>query len=286
MFHLFIQISFNPPDALWLWQRKMFAIVMYFIIAPQRDNQVRVSALLRVGQKMSETTNLVSLAHPSTWSISTWTMAKVSTDVHAVVDRLLSHQWYPASYHSNGIPQVKHFLKWHPASKAVPQIASFKLSWSRSLDHCLHVCWNLCHRPCASWLHRPVVRDTPTRFATLLTLCPARRGAETVSLQSHFKIHNKNKPFSSMLQSQSIECVKQKLGNNCQTTKIATKLVLSHFFEPPSTGWTDASKNRQPIQGLTIIDKSLGTAGLAFATRILAPTEMKVTTGKYAHAYS
>ena len=54
-----------------------------------------------------------------------------------------------------------------------------------------------------------------------------------VSLQSHFEIHNNNKPFSSMSQLRSIGCVKQKPDNNCQTTRIVAKSFAQFFFGPP-----------------------------------------------------
>ena len=62
---------------------------MYFKMAPQRDNRVKVSALLSARHKVSEVANLVGLAQASTRSRSTWTMAKVSTEVQVVVDRVL-----------------------------------------------------------------------------------------------------------------------------------------------------------------------------------------------------
>ena len=67
----------------------MFVIVVCFKMAPQRDNRVKVSALLRVGHKASEIVNLVGLAQPSTQSRNAWTMAKESTDVQRVLKRLL-----------------------------------------------------------------------------------------------------------------------------------------------------------------------------------------------------
>ena len=62
---------------------------MYVKMAPQRDNLVKVSAFLRVGYKVSEVANHVGLAQPTVRSRSAWTMAKVSTDAQAVVERLL-----------------------------------------------------------------------------------------------------------------------------------------------------------------------------------------------------
>ena len=72
----------------------------------RRDNRMKVSALLRSRHKVSEVANLVGLAQPSTRWRSAWTMAKASPDVQAVVERLLSLEWHPASCPSNGIPVV------------------------------------------------------------------------------------------------------------------------------------------------------------------------------------
>ena len=55
-----------------------------------------------------------------------------------------------------------------------------------------------------------------------------------ISLRSYLKIHNSNKPFSSKSQSQSNGRVKQKPDNNCQTSRIVTK-ILFNFFDPPGT---------------------------------------------------
>ena len=85
-----IRLLFNPPDALWLWHwRKGFVIVVHFKMTPQRDNRLKVSALLRAWNDVSEVANLVGFAQSSTRSRSAWTVAKVSTDVQAVVERLL-----------------------------------------------------------------------------------------------------------------------------------------------------------------------------------------------------
>ena len=128
---VFIRFFLKSPDALWLWhRRKRFVIVVFFKMAPQRDNQVKVSALFCAGYKVSEVANLVGLAQPSRRSRSTWTIAKISTDVQAVVERLLSLEWHSAKCPSNGIPQAKQSLEWDPASCHDPQ---------QSFEHCLHV---------------------------------------------------------------------------------------------------------------------------------------------------
>ena len=51
-------------------------------------------------------------------------------------------------------------------------------------------------------------------------------------LRNHFEIHNNNIPFSSMSELQSIGWIKQKLGNNCQTTRIVTIKVYFSLFRP------------------------------------------------------
>ena len=54
-----------------------------------------------------------------------------------------------------------------------------------------------------------------------------------VSQRSHFKIHNNNKHFSSISQSQSIGWAKEKPVNNCQTTRIVTKSFVQFFSTHP-----------------------------------------------------
>ena len=60
-------------------------------MALQRNNEVKVSALLREGHKVSEVINLVgvSCTQLSTRSRNAWAMAKVSPDEQVVVKRLL-----------------------------------------------------------------------------------------------------------------------------------------------------------------------------------------------------
>ena len=67
-------------------EEKKVIIVGYFKIAPQRDNRAKVSILLQAEHKVSE---IVILVGVSTRSKSAWTMAQVSTDVQAVVEKLL-----------------------------------------------------------------------------------------------------------------------------------------------------------------------------------------------------
>ena len=53
------------------------------------ERQSNDSIVFRAGHKVSEAANLVGLAKPSAPSKSAWTVAKVSTDVQAVVKKLL-----------------------------------------------------------------------------------------------------------------------------------------------------------------------------------------------------
>ena len=60
-------------------------------MASQRDNQVKVTALLRAGHKVSDVANLVGLAQPSIMrSRSALTKAKVSIDMQAVDETLVT----------------------------------------------------------------------------------------------------------------------------------------------------------------------------------------------------
>ena len=88
----------------------------------------------------------------------------------------------------------------------------------QSFDHCLHICWHLCHCPYASWLRKQLcetdwVYDL-THFVSRMRKC--RNFHWIISLRSHFEIYNNNKSFSSMLQPQRIGWIKQKPDNNCQ----------------------------------------------------------------------
>ena len=59
-------------------------------MAPQRENRVKVSTLLHAGHKVSEVANRVGVSCTAVYVIKkSWTMAKVSIDVQAVVERLL-----------------------------------------------------------------------------------------------------------------------------------------------------------------------------------------------------
>ena len=114
---------------------------------------------------------------------------------------------------SNGIPQAVTIHK----SSEVPTSSSVDIF---AIVHALLDRVNGCARP--------------TRFLTLLTLCPARRSVETFTrlyLWSRFEICNNNQPFPSMSQSQSIRWVEQKPDNNCQVTRIVTKRFVQ-FFSP------------------------------------------------------
>ena len=64
------RLLFNALDALWLWHwRKRFVIVVYFKMTPQRDNRVRISALLRAVHKVSEAANLAGVSRITVYAI-------------------------------------------------------------------------------------------------------------------------------------------------------------------------------------------------------------------------
>ena len=67
-----IRLLFNSPNACSvMWhQRKRYVIVMYFKMAPQRDNWIKVSALLRAGHKASEVANLVGVTRTTVYAIN------------------------------------------------------------------------------------------------------------------------------------------------------------------------------------------------------------------------
>ena len=79
-----IRLLFNHSDALWLWhQRKRFVDVVYFKMALQRENRVKVTS--SCGKRVSEVANLVRESRTR----RAWARAKVSTDVQTVIERLL-----------------------------------------------------------------------------------------------------------------------------------------------------------------------------------------------------
>ena len=69
-----------------------------------------------------------------------------------------------------------------------------------------------------------------THFVSRTKKC--RNCHSIVSLRSNIEIHNHNKSFSFMSQSQSVGWVRQNPNNNCQTTSIQLK-VLFTFCGPP-----------------------------------------------------
>ena len=65
-----IRFLSDPLDALWLChRRKRFLVVVYFKLAPQRGNQVKVSALLRAVHKVSEVANLVVVPRTTVYGL-------------------------------------------------------------------------------------------------------------------------------------------------------------------------------------------------------------------------
>ena len=97
--------------------------------------------------------------------------------------------------------------------EAVSRMASRKLSRSTTIfNHCLHVCWDLRYRPCASWSIRRLYKTD--KVCDLINFASrtkkGRHFHSIVSLRSHFEIYNNNNtPFTWM--SQSIRWVNKKL---------------------------------------------------------------------------
>ena len=165
---------------------KGFVIVVYFKMAPQRESRVKVSVLLRARHKVSEVANLVGVPRPTVYT------SKKRMDDGERVNRRVGSCRKTVTIHNS-------------------------LSTSA-------ICWPLCHRLYAfldcvdDWAWHP---DDLTHFESRTKKC--RNLHLIVSLQSHFKIHNNNKSFSSMSQSQSIGWIKQKSDNNCKTIRISIK---------------------------------------------------------------
>ena len=66
-----IRLLFTRTDALWQWhQRKRIVILVYCKMAQQRENRVKVSALLRAGHKVSEVANLVGVTRTTVYAIN------------------------------------------------------------------------------------------------------------------------------------------------------------------------------------------------------------------------
>ena len=149
-------------------------------MTPQRDSQVKVSVLLRAGHNVSEVANLVRVSRKTVYTQSrrAWTMAKVSTDVQTVVETLLF--WGTAC----GMP----------------------CEGQQSLDHCLHVCWQLRYRLCA--FTRLSLCGTILKYTTIINLF----------IQCHSY-------------RESDELNKSRIDTNCQTTRIVSK-DFDQFFRP------------------------------------------------------
>ena len=120
-------------------------------------------------------------------------------------------------------------------SQAVLRIASHKRSsLSNAIPQAVTIHNSLSTTACASVdtfaiIHAPLNRvDGCARHPEIV--CDL---THFVSLRSDFKIHNNNKSFYSMSQSQSIGWVKQKLDNNYQTTRIVTKDFVTFFSVHP-----------------------------------------------------
>ena len=63
-------VTVDPHNYLWLLhRRKRFVIVVYFKMAPQGDNRVKVSALLHAIHKVSEVANLAGVSRTTVLAI-------------------------------------------------------------------------------------------------------------------------------------------------------------------------------------------------------------------------
>ena len=149
-------------------------------------------------------------------------MAKVSTDVQAVIKRLF---WIVTAC----MVRFEGLLRLRNAIRGTACGMPFKRQ--QSFDHCPHVCWHLRHRPCASWSRSRLCEIDKvcdlTHFVSRTKKCINFQSI--VSLWSHFEIHTNNKHFSSMSQSQTITWIKQKPDDNCQTTRIVSKSFVQFF---------------------------------------------------------
>ena len=179
-------------------------------MAPQRENRFKVSALLRAEHKVSEIANIVGLAQPSTRSRSVWTMAKVSTDLQTVIERLL---WIVTVFR--------------------PLPARLLTSWSSSMR---------------VLFAQTIVRNTPTRFATSLTLCPARRSADTFIQLSVCRAILKYTTITNLF----LRCHSNRAssGLNCHSTRNVTK-SFAHFFRPTRYSGFSACFNQHYLHSVT-----------------------------------
>ena len=193
-------LLFKSPDALWLWHlRKRLVIVVYFKTTPQRVNLAKVSAFLRG-----------DLAQSFPRSRSAWTMAKVSTNVEAVVERLLSLKWLLANCPSNSVSQAV-TIHNSLSTTACTTVDIFAIVYT------LHVRVDACAR-------HPEKDCELTHFVSLTKKC--KNFHSTGSLRSHFEIQNNGQPFSSMSYSQSIVWVKQKPNNPMSIHYFPEKFIV------------------------------------------------------------
>ena len=176
-------------------------------MAPQRYNRVKVSAFLHVGHKVSEI-----YAIKKGMDDGEGVSRRAGSGRKTVLNRE-SLQDAIRSSPSNDIPQAAavHSSLSTPACTSVDTFAIVHALLDR-VDGVIR--------------HPDKISD-PTHFVAHTKKC--RNFVEP------FCDHNKNKPFSSMSQSQSIEWVKQNSDNNCQTTRIIIK-VLFNFFRPTRYG--------------------------------------------------
>ena len=177
-------------------------------MAPQKDSRMKVSAVLRVGHKVSEVANL-------SWCLAQSSMRlKKLMDKCEGVDKSAGSGWKTVVDHDSlrdGTRGTASLAGCHSRDSLQDAIER-----QQPFDYGLHVCWHLRHCPSASWSRRRLYETDKvcdiTHFVFRTKKC--RNFQSIVSLRSHFEIHNVNQPFSSTPQSQSIGCLKQKPDNN------------------------------------------------------------------------
>ena len=79
-----IRLLFNPSDGLWLWhRRKRFVTVVYFKMVPQRNNRVKVSAVLSAGNLESRCLEEKKIYYTPTARMEIWAdVRKNETDIN------------------------------------------------------------------------------------------------------------------------------------------------------------------------------------------------------------
>ena len=187
-------------------KKKTFVSVLYFKVARQRDNRLKVSALHCAGHKVNEVTNLVGLSRTTVRCQQT--CRQWSKDC--------CESWQLVECHLTdcfvcGTPFDGQLARFHSNDNSLSNATcTSKVSSPSSMGFLIA---------------QTIVRDRQglRPHSHYVPHEEMQKIHSIVLLRSHFEIHNNNKPFSSMSQSQSIGRVKQKPDNNCQTTRIVTE---------------------------------------------------------------